>query len=177
MTDHRGPLPVPARITMALDLRGKHGPKVDIDLEVEDGVVDRWEDGDLIPTRAHIEALAAYTDFPVEWFYRPADELAGTEDNPLRMFICERSRRGENGLTVVESWVDWAGVMHQRQVTPDRPPYRPRTTAPPGPPPDPPPRARPGKHDPVEDPDTPGCCKTCHLPLDQPNNRHTTTTP
>lgn len=176
MTDHRGPLPVPARITMALDLRGKYGPQVDVDLGGVEPMVDEWEEGKRVPTREQVERLAAYTDFPAEWFYRPADELAGTEDDPLRMFICERGRRGENGLTIVDSWVDWAGVLHSRQVTPDRPPYRPAKPKPAGALPQPPAvpaRARAGVHVPEEDPQAPGCCRTCQLPIDRPNARHT----
>jgi hypothetical protein len=172
VTDHRGPLPVPARITMALDLRGKHGPQVDVDLGGREPMVDRWEDGTLVPTRSQVERLAVYTDFPAEWFYRPADELAGTQDDPMRVFICERQRRGENGLTVAESWVDWAGVLHQRQVTPDRPAYRPAKPKPATLPLAAAVRPRAGAHVPEEDPESPGCCRLCQLPMDRPNARH-----
>ncbi len=125
MTDHRGPLPVPARITIALDSIGAEGPWVDKALGGVEPMVDLWEAGQLVPTRVQVEALAELTGFPPEWFYRPGDELAGTQDDPVRTFMCDRRRRGQNALTIVDSWVDWAGVLHTRQVTPDRPPYRP----------------------------------------------------
>jgi hypothetical protein len=162
MTDHRGPIPVPARITVALDSIGAEGPWVDEALGGQEPMVDQWEAGELVPTRTQIEKLAKLTDFPIEWFYRPADELGG----PMRLFICERHRRGENGLTVLDTHIDWAGVLHVQQLTPDRPLYRPPKPRTPDP------KQAPGAHDPVEDPDAPGCCLDCHLPLDRPNAKH-----
>jgi hypothetical protein len=110
--------PVPARITLALDLRGLDGDQVDRDLDVweppegwtnpgwEPGTaVDRWEDGTLIPTREQITVLAALTGLPWRFFYTPVDTM------PSRVFVCER-RRGGRGLTIVRSEVDHNGVLH-----------------------------------------------------------------
>jgi hypothetical protein len=178
VTDHRGPLPVPARITMALDANAAEGPWVDEALGGVEPMVDMWEAGELVPTRHQIELLAKLTGFDVEFFYLPVDNLFGTPDRPARTFLCQMGRRGDNGLTIIDSWTDWAGVLHRKQITPDRPPYRPGKTATLPPAVSATAAARParaGTHDPVEDPNAPGCCQVCHLPLDRPNTRHTRT--
>lgn len=123
MTDHRGPLPIPARITDALDHMGAEGPEVDIALGGVEPMVDQWEAGELVPTRAQVELLAEYTGFPVGYFYKPVQEW---ETKPVRTFICQRGRRGDNGLTIMESWISWDEVRHLEVVTPARPPYRPK---------------------------------------------------
>jgi hypothetical protein len=108
--------PIPARITIALDIRGLDGDQVDRDLGVwhspeglwEDGTaVDRWEDGTLTPTREQILALCRLTGHPWRFFYTPI------EHHPERVFICERGRRHGRGLTVVTSTVDDKGVLHR----------------------------------------------------------------
>lgn len=174
MTDHRGPLPIPARITMALNAIGAEGPWVDKALGGVEPMVDKWESGEWVPTRHQIELLAQLTGFEPEFFYLPVDNLFGTADRPTRTFLCQMGRRGDNGLTIIDSWVDWTGVLHRKQITPDRPAYRPskprtvqlapQPTAS---------QPRPGTHDPVEDPNAPGCCQHCRLPIDRPNARHT----
>lgn len=123
MTAHNGPMPVPARITLALDHRGYWGAWVDKALGGEEPMVDEWEDGTRVPTRGQMEKLAELTKMPVEYFYRPFDEA---EAAPARTFICDRSRRGENGLTIVESHVGWDGVLMVKELTPPRPPKRQR---------------------------------------------------
>jgi hypothetical protein len=84
-------LPVPSRITMALDITEAEGPVVDQLLGVagpngEDlGDVDRWETGDLIPTVAQLVRLSECTHFPPEFFFNnetPEMSVA---------FICNRS--------------------------------------------------------------------------------------
>ncbi len=120
----RGPVPVPARITMALDAINAYGPEVDRALGGEEPMVDDWEAGKYLPTPEQVAKLAEMTGHPVEFFYRPADELDGTVT-----FICDRRRRGENALTVIKTNVDYDGVLHREQLTPDRPPYRPRKPA------------------------------------------------
>lgn len=147
--------PVPARITLALDAISAHGAWVDRALGGEEPMVDQWEAGELTPTRAQIELLAELTKHPPEWFYRPVEGW----EQPTRIFICDGRRRGENRLTIVESHVDWAGVLHTRQLTPDRPAYRPK-----------PARAPKPACQPVPDPAVPGVCATCQLPLR--NRRH-----
>lgn len=171
MTDHRGPLPIAARITQALDAIGAEGPWVDEALGGAEPMVDRWEEGLLVPTRAQVERLALLTQMPVGFFYKP---VADWEMQPARMFICQMGRRDDNGLTILETHIDYAGVQHVKQLTPDRPPYRERkpktatttTTA-----------AAPvdyrKRHAPDPDPDVPGCCG-CGLALGKPNGRHTT---
>jgi hypothetical protein len=154
---------VPARITMALDAIGAEGPWVDEALGGVEPMVDDWEAGKYLPTDEQVKKLAALTGRPEAFFYRPCDELR----EPMRVFLCDMRRRGENGLTIIESHVDWDGVLHREQLTPDRPPYRPRKA-----PPKPPRRLPKGVHEPVDDPDAPGCCQVCRLPLDKPNRRH-----
>jgi len=120
MTAHHGPLPVPARITMALDRAGLYGPAVDIALGGVEPMVDEWEQGISLPTPEQVERLAVLTGTPVDWFTKPMEE--GT----TRIFMCDRRRRTENALTIVESSVGWDGVLTVTEVTPPRPPYRPR---------------------------------------------------
>jgi hypothetical protein len=101
--------PGPARITLALDLRGLPGDQVDWDLvvwEPPDGwtglvgepgtAVDRWEDGTLVPTREQVMALARLTGMPWRFFYAPVEIMLG------RVFVRER-RRGGCGLTTCEA--------------------------------------------------------------------------
>lgn len=160
MTDHRGPLPVPARITDALDQMGAEGPEVDIALGGVEPMVDQWEAGELVPTREQIERLAEYTGFPVGFFYKPVEDW---ETTPTRTFICQRGRRGDNGLIIIESSIGWDGVRHSEVLTPPRPPYRPRKPKDPPPTAAPAARARPGTHVYEEEPGAPGYCR-CGMP-------------
>ena len=73
---------------MALDLRGLEGPEVDIACGVVEPAVDMWEAGTLVPTREQVAALAVLTDFPVTFFYQPADPPLGP------VWICRRGRGG-----------------------------------------------------------------------------------
>lgn len=165
MTAH-GPMPVPARITLALDYAGLHGPQVDVDLGGAEPMVDDWESGKYLPTPEQVQRLAAMTGRPVAYFYQPVKDW---ERYPHRVFLCDRTRRGDNGLTVIESYIGWDGVIHIEELTPPRPPYRPRTTTTEAPMPrQDTPRfvrrksARPG-HLYQTDPDAPGTCAVCHL--------------
>lgn len=124
MTAHPGPLPVPARITLALDSAGLWGPQVDVDLGGVEPMVDEWEAGIRLPTPAQIDRLARLTGYPAAWFTTPVEDW---ETRPVRTFICERGRRPENRLTVVESHIDWDGVLWVEELTLPKPPYRPRT--------------------------------------------------
>lgn len=101
-----GRLPVPARITLALDTRQLYGPEVDEACGVEEPAVDEWEAGTRIPTVAQVAALAQLTGMPVEYFYLAVEV-------PGQVFICDRSKR-KHGLTVVESRVDEHGVLHRQ---------------------------------------------------------------
>ncbi|MEU4703416.1 hypothetical protein [Nonomuraea dietziae] len=78
-------VPVPYRITTALDLCGLYGPEVDRALGGEEPMVDQWETGELVPTSEQIEALATLTGYPAAYFYKPATERAGVA------FMCKRS--------------------------------------------------------------------------------------
>jgi hypothetical protein len=62
---------IPARITMALDLRELYGPEVDAACDAAEPDVDRWEAGELYPTWRQVELLAKLTDFPVHFFFMP----------------------------------------------------------------------------------------------------------
>jgi hypothetical protein len=165
-------MPVPARITLALDAIGAEGPWVDEALGGTEPMVDDWEAGKSLPTQEQVERLAEMTGRPVEFFYLAP---TGQEMKPTRFFICERGRRPQNALTVVESRIDERGVLHVDELTPPKPPYRPRTrtatreTTVPAPY-----RRRPADvvHVPHEDPDAPGCCITCRRPVDAATDRH-----
>jgi DNA-binding transcriptional regulator YiaG len=84
--------PTPERITMALDLAELFGPEVDAALGVEEPTVDLWESGELVPTRAQVEALARLTDMGVGWFWLP-------KPGPISVTVC-----GEGGCETVEKW-------------------------------------------------------------------------
>lgn len=71
-----GPV-VPWRITTALDARGLDGPEVDRALGGEEPMVDMWEAGDLVPTRAEIDALAKLTGYAAWFFHLPPGEREG----------------------------------------------------------------------------------------------------
>ncbi len=169
MTDHRGPIPVPARITQALDAIGAEGPWVDEALGGAEPMVDEWEDGLRVPTPAQVELLAKLTKMPVAFFYKPVQDW---EMQPARMFLCQMGRRGDNGLTILETHIDYAGVQHVKQLTPDRPPYRPRKPKTAAAPPAAETVDYSRRHAPNPDPDVPGCCG-CGLALGKPNERHT----
>jgi hypothetical protein len=87
---------VPARITIALDLRGLEGPEVDEECGTfegnPDGDVDRWELAIAVPTREQVELLAKLTNFPVPWFYKPLPPGPLLGDGPI--WICWGGRRG-----------------------------------------------------------------------------------
>jgi hypothetical protein len=164
-------MPVPARITWALNAMGAEGPEVDVACGTWEGNpagdVDAWEAGEACPTPGQVVKLAEYTGHPVGWFYRPIpDELA----KPHRVFICERGRRPENALTVVESSIGWDGVLKVDEIVSPKSPYRPRKPAAA--------RQRPAAdvdlskpHEPVEDPEAPGCCR-CKRPMDCAASMH-----
>ncbi|GAA4209484.1 hypothetical protein GCM10022252_76080 [Streptosporangium oxazolinicum] len=77
-------VPVPYRITAALDSRDMDGPEVDRALGGEEPMVDDWEAGKTVPTPEQIEALARLTAYPVEFFYLPAPP-------PMIANLCRRS--------------------------------------------------------------------------------------
>lgn len=112
--------PMPARITLALDVSGLSGDQVDRDLgvwESPDGewipgtAVDRWENGTLTPTREQMGRLAEMCGVLVDFFYRWECPV------PDRVLLCDRSRR-VTGLTIITARVDPDGVIHTAAVTP-----------------------------------------------------------
>ncbi|MFI7608872.1 hypothetical protein ACIBTV_27680 [Micromonospora sp. NPDC049366] len=86
---------VPARITLALDAAGLHGPEVDERVGTYEGNpagdVDAWELGEAVPTREQVRLLAELTGVAVAFFYWP--EEPGERDG--HMWVCGRS--GPNG--------------------------------------------------------------------------------
>lgn len=86
---------VPARITLALDLRGLYGPEVDTACGAREPDVDRWEEGVLYPTWEQLLKLAELTDFPVLFFFCPAVAP------PPRVWLCNRARR-KHGCQLIE---------------------------------------------------------------------------
>ena len=101
--------PVPARITMALDLGGHEGPEVDIACGTAEPMVDLWECGIEVPNADQVKLLGELTGFPVAYFYEPIEPgpLLGGDG---RMVICWGGRRGcefpERDV------VDEHGVLH-----------------------------------------------------------------
>ncbi len=87
---------VPARITMAMDLAGLHGPDVDERCGTYHGNpagdIDRWEQALAVPSAEQVELMAAETGFPVPWFYRPVKPGPTPGEGPI--WICWRDRRG-----------------------------------------------------------------------------------
>ena len=69
---YAGKVPVPARITMALNICALYGPEVDKALGGEEPMVDEWEAGTRIPDLEQIQALARLTGYSVRFFYEPA---------------------------------------------------------------------------------------------------------
>lgn len=93
----RTDVPVPERITTALDAAGLYGPEVDVALGGVEPMVDEWEAGHRVPTRAQMDALSELTGFPVRFFYkplRPEERLGGA-------WVCQRSGPGK-GCTYIE---------------------------------------------------------------------------
>ena len=106
---------VPARITLAMNLRGAEGPDVDVACGTFEGNpagdVDDWELGVAVPTREQVRLIAVFTDFPEVWFYRPMKPgplVGNAAGEPGFIFLC-----GPRGCTIVKSdWVDENGVLH-----------------------------------------------------------------
>lgn len=73
-------LVVPDRITMALDLRGLHGPEVDTACKAAEPEVDQWEAGERYPSWEQLCALADLTGFLPGFFMSTFD---GCEPMPL----------------------------------------------------------------------------------------------
>lgn len=108
--------PVPARITMALDLRGLDGPEVDTACGAAEPAVDLWECGVEVPTADQVRLLAALTGFPVRYFYmpvKPGFQLDG-------VIICWGGRRGCQRLE--PDYIDERGVLHYGGEPPRTPP-------------------------------------------------------
>lgn len=138
-----GAVPVPERITAALNLRGLYGPKVDIDAGTfegnPDGDVDMWEDVDdpRLPNEEQVRLLAELTDFPRAFFYEPWSAL------PMRGWMCFAGRGGceqidDDGRPVPPAREAGQGVLFAPPDPADPPPRpaptraaRPKKTPPP----------------------------------------------
>lgn len=98
---------VPARITMALDLRGLEGPEVDTACGGAEPDVDMWELGLAVPSPEQLAKLAKLTGYPLAWFYRPLKPGPFTS-SPV--FMC-----GQSGCDVqAPDMVDENGVLLYR---------------------------------------------------------------
>lgn len=108
--------PVPARITMALDLGGHEGPEVDIACGAVEPAVDLWECGVEVPTAEQVQLLAQLTGFPVRYFYLPV------KPGPIvdGLIICWTDGRGCE--RVEPDYVDERGVLHYGGEPPRTPP-------------------------------------------------------
>jgi hypothetical protein len=96
---------IPARITLALDTAGLHGPEVDVNLGGTEPMVDDWETGKTVPTEAQIKRISIITGYPESFFSKPVDDA--------QMTIC-----GRHGCEIIVSHVDDAGVLHVEGHTP-----------------------------------------------------------
>jgi hypothetical protein len=103
--------PVPARITIALDVCGLHGPDVDERCGTwegnPDGDVDRWELGLAVPSGEQVRLLAELTGFPIASFYKPIQPGPILGDGPT--WVCWGGRRGCEA--VAPNVVDERGVL------------------------------------------------------------------
>ena len=92
---------VPARITMALDMRGLDGPEVDEACGTFErnpaGDVDMWEMALAVPSPEQVRLLAELTGFPIPFFYKPVKP--GPQLGPL--------------------WISWGGRRGCQLVQPD----------------------------------------------------------
>lgn len=106
--------PVPARITIALNLGGHEGPEVDLAVGTFEGNlegdVDAWERGDAVPSAEQVRLLSQLTGFGLRYFYEPIEP--GEFTSPL--FLC-----GRGGCQIIRSWVDERGVLHYDEEEPD----------------------------------------------------------
>lgn len=101
--------PVPARITIALDIRGLEGDWVDEACGAEPPYdVDLWECGLKVPTAEQVRKLADLTGFPIKFFYMPIEPGPLPGDGPI--WICWGGRRGCEA--VKPHVVDEHGVLH-----------------------------------------------------------------
>lgn len=95
---------VPARITLALDMRGLEGPDVDTACGAAEPDVDLWECGLTVPAPEQVKLLAALTGFPVAYFYEPI--APGDLVGPI--MLC-----GSKGCESLDPpRVDERGVLH-----------------------------------------------------------------
>lgn len=107
--------PVPARITLALNVGGHEGPEVDLAVGTfegnPDGDVDAWERGDAVPSAEQVRLLSELTGFPISYFYKPitSADLIGP------VIVC--SRRG--CTSVPAPTVDERGVLHWHDDPPE----------------------------------------------------------
>lgn len=108
--------PVPARITMALDMRNLDGPDVDTACGAVEPAVDLWECGVEVPTPEQLVLLAKLTDFPVGYFFRPI------EPGPLFEGVIMCSDRPRRCVSVETDYVDERGVLHYGGQPPRTPP-------------------------------------------------------
>lgn len=109
--------PVPARITLALDVGGFEGPEVDVACGAVEPAVDLWECGAETHTAGQVKLLAALTGFPVSYFYMPV-EPGPQLGSQGAMWIC-----ATGGCRSPEpNWVDEHGVLHYGGEPPRTPP-------------------------------------------------------
>jgi hypothetical protein len=101
---HAGKVPVPERITMALNLRDLYGPEVDVMLGGQEPMVDEWESGARVPDFAQVQALAELTGFPVRFFFEPPPPplgdawMCGT-DGCVPVGECRNAPSGSPGVS------------------------------------------------------------------------------
>jgi hypothetical protein len=95
---------VPARITMALNIRELYGPEVDTACGAAEPDVDMWELGLAVPSPEQVRLLAELTRFQPAFFYNPI------EPGPLAasaIFMCS----GRTCTVTAPDVVDENGVL------------------------------------------------------------------
>lgn len=103
--------PVPARITIAMNLADLYGPEVDERCGTFEGNpagdIDRWELAICVPTGEQVRLMSEVTGFPIPWFYEPLEPGPLPSDGPV--WVCWGGRRGCEA--VPPDIVDERGVL------------------------------------------------------------------
>ena len=111
---------VPARISIAMNIRELEGAWVDEACGAAEPDVDDWEAGLKTPTPRQVVLMARLTGFPIPWFYKP---IAPGPMLQGPIWMCySRKVDGARCHLVQPDWVDERGVLHYGEEDETRPP-------------------------------------------------------